>query len=65
MSEAVAHFDIGYTAYIDAEQDPVMTSDLLANAGLNEDIVKQFVGVFVRSFGPEFRRFVSKRNRAR
>ncbi|MGD8895570.1 MAG: YbjN domain-containing protein [Acidobacteriota bacterium] len=53
------------TAYIDAEQDPVMTSDLLANAGINEEIVKQFVGLFVHSFGPEFRRFVNERNRAR
>jgi hypothetical protein len=53
------------TAYIDAEQDPVMTSDLLANAGINEEIVKQFVGLFVHSFGPDFRRFVNERNRAR
>jgi len=52
-------------AYIDAEQDPVMTADLLANAGVNEEIVKQFVGVFVHTFGPEFRRFVNERNRAR
>ena len=52
-------------AFIDAEQDPVMTSDLLANAGINEEIVKQFVGIFVRGFGPEFVRFVTKHNRAR
>ena len=52
-------------AYIDEEQDPVMTSDLLANAGINEEIVKQFVGIFVHSFGPDFRRFVNERNRAR
>ena len=51
--------------YIDAEQDPVMTSDLLANAGINEEIVEQFVGIFVHSFGPKFRRFVNERNRAR
>ena len=53
------------TAYIDEEQDPVMESDLLANAGINEAIVKEFVGLFVHSFGPDFRRFVSERNRAR
>ncbi len=53
------------TAYIDAEQDPVMTSDLLANAGINEQIVKHFVGLFVHSLGPNFRRFVNERNRAR
>ncbi len=52
-------------AYIDAEQDPVMTSDLLANAGINEEMVKQFVGLFVHSFGPDFRRYVNERNRAR
>jgi hypothetical protein len=52
-------------AYIDAEQDPVMTSDLLANAGISEEIVRQFVGIFVHSFGPEFKRFVTERNRAR
>ncbi len=52
-------------AYIDVEQDPVMISDLLANAGINEEIVKQFVGIFVRGFGPKFVRFVTERNRAR
>jgi hypothetical protein len=53
------------TAYIDTEQDPVMTSDLLASAGINEEIVRQFVRLFVHSFGPDFRRFVNERNRAR
>ena len=52
-------------AYIDEEQDPVMVADLLANAGINEEIVKQFVGVFARGFGPQFLRFVTERNRAR
>jgi len=52
------------TAYIDEEHDPVMTADLLANAGINEAIVKEFVGLFVHSFGPDFRRFVNERNRA-
>ena len=52
-------------AYIDAEQDPVMVADLLANAGINEEIVKQFVGVFARGLGPKFISFVTERNRAR
>jgi hypothetical protein len=52
-------------AYIDEEQDPVMVADLLADAGLNEDIVKMFVRYFVREFGPRFRDFVNERNRAR
>jgi hypothetical protein len=52
-------------AYIDDEQDPVMVSDLLANAGINEEIVKFFVKFFVEQFGPEFRKFVNDRNRAR
>jgi hypothetical protein len=52
-------------AYIDEEQDPVMVADLLADAGLNEDIVKHFVRYFVHQFGPRFRDFVKERNRAR
>jgi len=52
-------------AMIDGEGDPVMTSDLLAGAGINEEIVKQFVGVFARGLGPKFISFVTERNRAR
>jgi hypothetical protein len=52
-------------ASIDAAQDPVMTADLLATAGINEEIVKNFVGFFVHQFGPKFRKFVEERNRAR
>ena len=52
-------------AYIDEERVPVMTADLLANAGIKQEIVEQFVGLFVHSFGPDFRRFVNERNRAR
>ena len=53
------------TAMIDAEGDPVLKADLLANAGINEEIVKQFVGFFTHNFGPKFRKFVEERNRAR
>jgi hypothetical protein len=53
------------TAAIDAEGDPILTADLLATAGINEDIVKNFVGYFVHNFGPKFRDFVGERNRAR
>lgn len=52
-------------AMIDEDGDPVMKADLLADAGINEDIVKTFVGYFTRQFGPKFRKFVEERNRAR
>jgi hypothetical protein len=53
------------TAMIDEEGDPVLKADLLADAGVNEDILKQFVGYFTHNFGPKFRKFVEERNRAR
>lgn len=53
------------TAMIDEDGDPVLKADLLADAGINEDIVKQFVGYFTHNFGPKFREFVAERNRAR
>ena len=52
-------------ALIDEDGDPVLKADLLSDAGINETIVKNFVGYFARQFGPNFRKFVSERNRAR
>lgn len=52
-------------ALIDEDGDPVLKADLLSDAGINEAIVRNFVGYFARQFGPDFRKFVNERNRAR
>lgn len=44
-------------AYIDQERDPVLEADLLANAGMNERIITEFIKVFVDS-AHDFRTFL-------
>ncbi len=51
-------------AYIDTEKDPVIEADLLANAGLNQAIVAEFVGTFVKTLVPAYRQFIGERRRA-
>lgn len=46
-------------AYIDAEQDPVIESDLLANAGINDEMITEFIEVFVDSTSA-FRIFIQE-----
>ena len=48
-------------AYIDSENDPVLESDLLANAGYTSDHVIQFVSVFDQ-FAREYRSFLNENN---
>ena len=49
-------------AYVDDVDDPVLEADLLANAGLNPQIISEFVLVFISS-SDEFRRFVAEHDR--
>ncbi len=48
-------------AYLDADKDPTLESDLLANAGLTEKQVTEFLNVFKLSVGG-FRAFVINKN---
>lgn len=50
-------------AYIDGDLDPVLEADLLANAGMNDLIISEFVKVFVSSAG-HFRSFLREHDRA-
>ena len=50
-------------AYLDGDNDPVLEADLLANAGLNEKIVAEFIKVFVGSVG-QWRSFLHDHDRA-
>ena len=50
-------------AYVDEEGDPVLEADLLANAGINADMVREFVKVFIDS-SLRYRLFVMKRDRS-
>lgn len=45
-------------AYIDEENDPVVEADLLANPGLNDEIIAEFVSVFTNITMPQFRKFI-------
>ena len=49
-------------AYLDSDKDPTLESDLLANAGMTEKHVTEFVNVFKISVS-SFRAFVIKQNR--
>ncbi|GAA5216167.1 YbjN domain-containing protein [Corallincola platygyrae] len=49
-------------AYIDSDGDPGLESDLLANGGLSEEIVKQFIGVFVNTSAPAFEEYIRERS---
>ena len=44
-------------AYIDGDADPVLEADLLANAGMNDRIITEFIKVFVGS-ASQFRSFL-------
>jgi len=50
-------------AYLDGDEDPVLEADLLANAGMNDRIISEFVKVFVSSAG-HFRAFLREHDRA-
>ena len=50
-------------AYMDQDGDPVLEADLLANAGLNEEMVREFVKVFIDS-SMRYRMFVMKHDRS-
>jgi hypothetical protein len=50
-------------AYIDSEQDPVLEADLLANAGVNDRIIAEFIKVFVGS-ASHFRSFLREHDRS-
>ncbi len=49
-------------AYIDGEADPVLEADLLANAGMNDRIISEFIKVFVGS-ASDFRAFLRDHDR--
>lgn len=49
-------------AYLDTDKDPVLEADLLANAGINEPIITEFVKVFVE-LAARFRGFVVQHDR--
>ena len=51
-------------AYLDGDRDPVLEADLLANAGMNDLIITEFVKVFVSS-ASHFRTFLREHDRAR
>lgn len=51
-------------AYTDDDGDPVLEADLLANAGMNEKIVTEFIKVFVDS-STRYRIFVLKHDRGK
>ncbi len=48
-------------AYIDEEGDIALETDLLANAGLNQDMVTETVKVFVQTSVPRFVNFAQER----
>lgn len=50
-------------AYLDDEGDPVLEADLLANAGINSEIIIEFVKVFVDS-SAQYRSFVIEHEQA-
>ena len=50
-------------AYMDDDGDPVLEADLLANAGINEDMVREFIKVFIDS-SMRYRLFVMKHDRS-
>ena len=50
-------------AYLDGDNDPVLEADLLANAGINHEIVAEFIKVFVGSVG-EWRTFLRDHDQA-
>jgi hypothetical protein len=49
-------------AYIDRDRDPVLEADLLANAGMNDRIITEFIKVFVNS-ASDFRSFLRDHDR--
>ncbi len=49
-------------AYIDGEADPVLEADLLANAGMTDLIITEFIKVFVGS-ASDFRSFLRDHDR--
>lgn len=49
-------------AYIDEDGDIALETDLLANAGLNQDMVSETVKVFVQTSVPRFLNFVQERD---
>ena len=49
-------------AYTDDDGDPVLEADLLANAGMNEEIVTEFIKVFIDS-STRYLIFVMKHDR--
>lgn len=50
-------------AYLDTENDIALEADLLANAGINRDMVLQMVKVFVRSSTPRFIQFAKENDK--
>ena len=47
-------------AYLDDEGDPILEADLLANAGINKEMVQEFISVFSLSRG-QYRAFIADR----
>jgi len=47
-------------AYLDEEGDPILEADLLANAGINKEMVQEFISVFALSRG-QYRAFIADR----
>lgn len=47
-------------AYLDEEGDPILEADLLANAGINKEMIQEFISVFSLSRG-QYRAFLMER----
>ncbi|RCU49972.1 YbjN domain-containing protein [Corallincola holothuriorum] len=45
-------------AYLDSDDDPGLEADLMANGGINEEIVSEFIKVFVNTSAPAFENFL-------
>lgn len=50
-------------AYIDSDGDAVLEADLLGSGGINRNIVKEFVKVFITISVPKYKEFVRERDR--
>jgi len=51
-------------AYLDKDNDIALETDLLANAGINRDMVLQMVKVFVQSSTPRFIEFAKENDKS-